>query len=346
MEARVSLALRERRGGAVALAHLSESLGLPPEGLGRALEDLSRRGFVIEAHPMMGLRLVSAPPMLLEEEIACDLPVRRIGRRVRCVGATPSTNDLAWEAAAHGRADSDGLAIFAEYQSAGRGRRGNRWLAPAHSAILCSVVVWLPQPPPSPTRERRVTFERAPLLPQRAWPPVLTRGAALAAALAVEDRCGVSAGIKWPNDLVIEDRKVGGILVEARPVAGEAGPAVIGLGLNCTQGPEAFPPDIRPDVASLGMFGEEPDRTLLARSLLRRLDEVLAQMADPAGMAAVSRDAAARCRTLGRQISVQEGGSIYTGEVVGLDAEYELLVRLPEGGIRRFPAMTTHVVGN
>jgi BirA family biotin operon repressor/biotin-[acetyl-CoA-carboxylase] ligase len=338
MEARVSLALRERRGGVVAWAHLSESLGLPPEGLGRALEDLSRRGFVIEAHPMMGLRLVSAPPMLLEEEIACDLPVRRIGRRVRCVGATPSTNDLAWEAAAHGRADSDGLAIFAEHQSAGRGRRGNRWLAPPHSAILCSVVVWLPHPPRARCGSSGVHAT--------SLVAVLTRGAALAAALAVEDRCGVSAGIKWPNDLVIEDRKVGGILVEARPVAGEAGPAVIGLGLNCTQGPEAFPPDIRPDVASLGMFGEEPDRTLLARSLLRRLDEVLAQMADPAGMAAVSRDAAARCRTLGRQISVQEGGSIYTGEVVGLDAEYELLVRLPEGGIRRFPAMTTHVVGN
>ncbi|MCX5674947.1 MAG: hypothetical protein NTX87_08060 [Planctomycetota bacterium] len=185
--------------------------------------------------------------------------------------------------------------------------------------------MWLPQPP--------------------SQGGALTRAAALAAALAVEDRCGVSTGIKWPNDLVAEDRKIGGILVEARPVAGEAGPVVIGIGLNCAQGLEAFPPDIRGRVASLGMFAENPDRTLLARSLLLRLDEVLGRMADPAGRAAVSRDAAARCRTLGRQISVREGQAVYTGEVIDLDADYGLILRLPEGCIRRFHAMTTQVVG-
>ena len=345
MDARVSLALRERSPRRLPLAELGQSLKLSPARLRCALEELASLGFTVEMHPMLGPRLTGVPQEILEEEMACDLAVRRIGRRVRCVESTASTNDLAWEAAARGPEESDGLAIFAEHQSAGRGRRGNRWLAPRHSSILCSVVVWLPQPPPSLTRARRVTFERAPLLPQRAWPPALTRGAALAVALAVEDRCDVSTGIKWPNDLVAEDRKIGGILVEARPVAGEAGPVVIGIGLNCTQGPEAFPPEIRGRVASLGMFGEDPDRTLLARSLLLRLDEVLGRMAEPAGRAVVSRDAAARCRTLGRQVSVREGQGVYTGEVIDLDADYGLILRLPEGGIRRFPAMTTQVVG-
>jgi BirA family biotin operon repressor/biotin-[acetyl-CoA-carboxylase] ligase len=174
---------------------------------------------------------------------------------------------------------------------------------------------------------------------------VLTRASGLATALAIEDRGGAGVGIKWPNDLVVEDRKVGGILVEARPVAGEVGPVVIGIGINCTQGPEAFPAEIRPAVASLGMLGEQPDRTLLARSLLVRLDEVLGRMADPDGAAAIAADAAARCRTLGRRITVQEGGEAYTGEVTDLDADYGLVLRLREGGLRTFPAMTTHVVG-
>ncbi|MBM4017400.1 MAG: biotin--[acetyl-CoA-carboxylase] ligase [Planctomycetes bacterium] len=325
MDARVSLALRERRAQGISLAQLGELLAMPPARALRAVEELSRLGFVIETHPMMGVRLAAAPPSLLEAEVACGLATRRVGRRVRCVESAASTNDLAWEAAGGGPEASDGLAIFAEHQSAGRGRRGNRWLAPPHSSILCSVVAWLPQMP--------------------TLAAVLTQGAALASAQAVQDQCGTPAGIKWPNDVVVDDRKVGGILVEARPAAGGTGPAVIGVGLNCTQGPEAFPPDIRPAVASLGMLGDEPDRTLLARSLLRRLDEVLARMADAVGMAALSRDAADRCRTLGRRMSVMEGGRVYSGEVVDLDADYGLILRLPEGEMRSFPAMTTHVVG-
>jgi BirA family biotin operon repressor/biotin-[acetyl-CoA-carboxylase] ligase len=340
MDARVSLALRERQSEPVPLLELGQSLKLSQGPLRGALEELASLGFTVEMHPMLGLRLTGVPQEILEEEVACDLAVRRIGRRVRCVESTASTNDLAWKAAARGPEESDGLAIFAEHQSAGRGRRGNRWLAPPHSSILCSVVVWLPQPPRARSPSGWATGVHATSLAA-----VLTRGAALAVALAVEDRCGVSTGIKWPNDLVAEDRKIGGILVEARPVAREAGPVVIGIGLNCTQGLEAFPPDIRGRVASLGMFAENPDRTLLARSLLLRLDEVLGRMADPAGRAAVSRDAAARCRTLGRQISVKEGQAVYTGEVIDLDADYGLILRLPEGGIRRFPAMTTQVVG-
>jgi len=325
MDARLSLALRERRSGSVSLEELGESLGLSPQRLVREIDELARRGFVIENNPVLGLRLLGAPESLIEAEIAHGSAARQVGRRVRCLESCASTNDLAWEAAAGGREQSDGLAVLAEYQTGGRGRRGNRWLAPPHSSILCSVVVWMPG-----------AAGRA---------AVLTRASGLATALAIEDRGGAGVGIKWPNDLVVEDRKVGGILVEARPIAGEVGPVVIGIGINCTQGPEAFPAEIRPAVASLGMLGEEPDRTLLARSLLVRLDEVLGRMADPDGAAAIAADAAARCRTLGRRITVLEGGEAYTGEVTDLDADYGLVLRLREGGLRTFPAMTTHVVG-
>ena len=326
MDARLSLMLRERRSRPVPAEELGAALALSPQRLAREIDELSRRGFVIENNPVLGLRLVGVPASLIEEEIAHGMAARRVGRRVRCVESAASTNDLAWEAAARGREESDGLAVLAEYQTGGRGRRGNRWLAPPHSSILLSVVVWLAD------------------APGRAG--ALTRASALAAARAVEGCSGASVGIKWPNDLVIDDRKVGGILVEARPVAGEVGPVVIGIGINCMQGPEAFPEEIRPTVASLGMLGEVPDRTVLARLLLVRLDEVFGRLADPDGADAIARDAAAKCRTLGRRITVQEGGAAYTGEVVDLDADYGLVLRLREGGgLRTFPAMTTHVVG-
>ena len=235
-----------------------------------------------------------------------------------------STNDAAWAAAAEGPAEADGLAVFAEHQTAGRGRRGNRWIAPPHSSLLGSVVLWAAGQP--------------------GHAAVLTRAAAVGAAEAIEAVAALKVGIKWPNDLVVDDRKVGGILVEARPTADGPGPVVIGLGINCTQGPEALPPEVRASAASLAMMGEEVDRTLLARALLEGLDRVLALTEDPAGQDSIRQAAAARCRTLGRRITLAEGTATYTGEVVDLDPDYGLILRLPEGALRRFPAMTSHVI--
>jgi len=326
VEPQVSLALRRHKDSPLQAAQLADELGLSPKRFNAAIEALARQGFSIESHPILGLRLAGVPESMREDEIAWDLPVARVGRRVRCVDATPSTNDLAWEAAEKmGREGADGLAVFAEHQSAGRGRRGNRWLAPPHTSILCSTVLWMP---PSPSRGG-----------------ILTRAAAVAVAEAIEDHCRLGVGIKWPNDLVVDDRKVGGILVEGRPITDEVGPVVIGIGVNCTQGPEAFPPGIRPYVASLRMLGENVDRTLLARSLLERLDRVLASADEPKGLAATAKRAADRCMTLGRLIALQDGETTCSGEVVALDPDYGLVLRLQQGGIRRFPALTSHVAG-
>jgi len=320
----VSLALRQARGGSLPAEALAERLYRRPEEIVAAVEDLGRLGFRIESHPLQGFRLLEAPPALIADEIAWNLGTTRVGRRVRCVGETPSTNDLAWQAVREGRDAADGLAIFAEHQTAGRGRRGNRWLAPLHSSILCSVVLWGPHGAP------------------RAG--VLTRAASLAAADAIDAETGLGVGIRWPNDLVVDDRKVGGIMVEARPNRSESGPVVLGIGINCTQGPEAFPARMRGGVTSLAAAGADVDRTLLSRGLLERLDRVTGRMGEAIGAEAVREAVARRCRTLGRRITVSEGPEVTSGEVVALDPDYGLLLRLPTGEIRRFPAMTTHVV--
>jgi len=325
VDPRASLALRRRRGRPVPPDELAASLEMTSAELAAVTAALSAAGFVVELHPMLGLRLVEPPAALRAEEIAWNLRTGRVGRRVRCVGTTASTNDLAWDAAARGRGEADGLTVFAEYQSEGRGRRGSRWLAPPHTSLLCSVVLWV--------------------APAAGCGAVLTRGAAIAAAEAIEEQCGLSVGIKWPNDIIVEDRKVGGILVEARPGGGAASPVVLGIGLNCRQRPEAFPPDIRESVASLTMCGAEVDRTLLARSLLERLDRTCAGEGGSERAEEIRREAARRCCTLGRRLTLLEGDATYCGEVVALDADYALVLRLVDGGLRRFSAMTAHVVG-
>jgi len=324
VDPQVSLALRRRHGRPASAEVLAAETGLSPTAVTAAVDELTRQGFQVESHPMLGFRLVAVPDGLREDEVAWGLAVSRVGRRVCCAGAVTSTNDTAWESAERDAEGADGLAVLAEHQSAGRGRRGNRWLSPPHASVLCSVVL------------------RVPGAPGRG--AVLTRAAAVAVAAAIEDQCRLDVGIKWPNDLVIDGRKVGGILVEARPGPGGTGPVVIGAGINCTQRPEAFPPALRPQAGSLAMWGEAVDRTLLARSLLERLDAAIAAMDTAGGVADLGCQAVARCRTLGSRVVLSEEGVGYEGEVVDLDPEYGLVLRLAGGELRRFEPMTTHVI--
>ncbi len=314
---RLTLALRARRAGHVHPAALAEALGWTPEAVAQAVAALPAAGFVVEDHPHQGLRLTEVPEALREDELACDLGPRRVGRRVRCVELAASTNDVVWGVLGTEGSAADGLAVFAEHQTAGRGRRGNRWLAPPHQAILASVAL--------------AGQDGG----RQAVGPELTRAAAVAAARAVEDVAGRDVGLRWPNDLVLNDRKLGGVLVEARPGLG----AVVGIGLNVSQREAAFPAGLRRVVTSLAMVGEETDRTLLARALLMRLDAAVSEK-----MTSVSAEASSRCRTLGRRIRAIEAGREVAGEVVALDPDYALVVRTGEGVLTRLGAMTTHVL--
>ena len=168
---------------------------------------------------------------------------------------TDSTNERAKELAA---ADAPhGTLVTADEQSAGRGRQGRTWTAPARSAVLMSVV----------------TRRLAPTLP-------------LAAAVAICEALPVRCEIKWPNDIWLERRKLAGVLVEGRP---QEGWAVLGIGLNVTT--ESFPPELAEIATSLRLAGVEATAESVLADLLDSLDEWLAAP-DEAVLAAWSeRDA-------------------------------------------------------
>ncbi len=143
---------------------------------------------------------------------------------------TDSTNARARELA--GRGAPHGTVVTASEQSAGRGRQGRTWTAPAGRALLCSILI---REPPR-------------LLP-------------LAAGVAVAEVVGADAQIKWPNDVLVARRKVAGILVEARPADRWA---VVGIGLNVALGPEDFPPELRDRAGTLGRDPSEIEAVLSA----------------------------------------------------------------------------------
>jgi BirA family biotin operon repressor/biotin-[acetyl-CoA-carboxylase] ligase len=232
--------------------------------------------------------------------------------RLELSAETGSTNaDAAAEAAAGA---AEGLIVVAERQTAGKGRLDRAWLSPSQAGIAVSVLL----------RPGAARAERGwPAVPptRYGWLPLLA-GVALAGAVA---RLGeVAAELKWPNDLLVGERKCGGILAEAVPETA----VVIGIGLNVTLTEEELP---EPGATSLRLAGSaSTDRDPLLRALLRSIEAWYADWRDAAGDPVESglREAYLRvCNTLGRQVNVTlPGGGTVTGVATTVDSDGRLVV--------------------
>lgn len=228
---------------------------------------------------------------------------------VEVVERTRSTNADVAEAARRGA--GEGLVVTAEHQVAGRGRLGREWQAPAKSGLAVSVLV----------RPLDVPAGRW------SWLPLL---AGVAAHASLTELAGVPAGLKWPNDVLVDGRKIAGILVERIETAG--GPAaVIGIGVNTDLGPAELP---TPTATALSLLGSHVDRTTLLVDLLTRLGAEYAAWRGAGGDAEPELRAAYEraCVTLGRQVGVAlpDGRSMH-GRATGVDATGRLLVATEHG---------------
>lgn len=222
---------------------------------------------------------------------------------LRVVAETESTNADVVAAAARGT--REGLVVVAEHQVAGRGRADRAWLAPARSGLTFSVLL---RPPPD-TR------------PRWGWLPLLA-GVAVAAPLA--RLSGLAVGLKWPNDVLVEERKLGGLLAET---SGDA--VVVGVGLNVSLREDERPV---PTATSLRMAGSDVvDREPVLRAVLRdlavRYRSWVAAQGDPAACGLL-REYRETCVTLGQTVTAHlPGGRTLTGEAFDVDEAGCLLVR-------------------
>jgi BirA family biotin operon repressor/biotin-[acetyl-CoA-carboxylase] ligase len=224
----------------------------------------------------------------------------RLGRPRLHLREIRSTNERARELAAAGA--PHGTLVTASAQTAGRGRQGRSWIAPPGRALLLSLVL-------------------------RALDPLLP----LRAGLAVADVTGDRAQVKWPNDVLLDERKVAGILVEARP---QDGWAVLGVGVNVAVEAHDLPPELRARAGTLGRQPSEVESTLaeLLSALELRLSEPPASALD----AVRKRDA-----LLGRPVAWNGG----RGRGAGIDDAGRLLVELEGGEVTALAAGEVHLTG-
>ena len=223
-----------------------------------------------------------------------------------------STNNYAKSLAMTRPIPEEGMAIAAEEQTGGRGRLGRSFQSPRGRGVYLTML-WKPDTPPV----RAVS---------------LTACAAVAVCEGIQEACGLRPGIKWTNDIVLEGRKLSGILTEMA-VEGETGALqylITGIGVNANHLPEDFSPDVREIAVSLAQtLGRPVDRGRLCACLINALDRMYARWL--AGDESWKERYRSSCLTLGRQVRLLRGDRTEDAFAEGLDDDLGLIVRFPDG---------------
>ena len=253
--------------------------GVARRRLWKQVERLRARGYGIEAAAGRGYRLVSDSDLLLPEAIRRAYRPALLRGEIVHRDSIDSTNLLAAELARGGA--EEGTAVLAEQQTAGRGRLGRSWVSPARLNLYCSVVL-RPAIPPLEV-------------------PRLTLVAGVAVAEAILATAAVPARIKWPNDVLIDGRKVAGVLTELEAEADRVRFVVVGIGVNLNATAGDFPPELRDKATSLALASGAPvGRVAFTARLLSASTECTRSSCAAASRAAASlREAAFPHRTRG-----------------------------------------------
>ena len=300
--------LREHQGSFLSGEELSRRSGVSRAAIWKQIEKLREQGYRIAAQPHLGYQLVAAPDRLIPEELQWGLATKVIGRRIYSYASTDSTMDIAHRLVAAGEAE--GGAVFAERQTKGRGRLGRSWASPSGQGIYVSVIV-----------RPKLALTSAPLL---------TILAAVSVVQAIRESTGLVAQIKWPNDVMIRERKVCGILTELHTELNEVHAAIMGIGLNVNTARATLPKF----ATSLALErGVACDRVAVGKALLTALDAWYLELRRHGAGPVVSAWKSASM-TLGRRVRVVcYHGRHVDGHAADLDGDGALLVRTDAGRV-------------
>ena len=294
-----------RQGRWVSGAELGERLGVTRAAVSKAVSALKREGYEIESVPNRGHRMISEPDRLTRGDILAALGSHPWAETVEVLTTVESTNDLLKSRAAAGA--PHGTVAVADCQTGGRGRMGRSFISPSGSGVFLSVLL-------------------RPACPPQAL-MTLTAQAAVATRRAICAVTGVETGIKWVNDLVLNGKKLCGILTELSIEAesGLVAYAVVGVGVNCNLDAAGYPPELRETVGSLfSETGKRVDRNALAAAMIRELSALPSLD--------WREEYRAACVNLGKDVQIlAPGQSPRLGKALDVGPEAELIVQTENG---------------
>lgn len=287
---------------------LCERLGVSRTAVWKAIRRLTEEGYEIEAVRNRGYRLVGGGDVFQQTELESVIRTKAAGRNLVFLEEVDSTNNRAKQLAEAGA--PDGTVVIAGRQSAGKGRRGKTWESPAAGGIWMSLLL------------------RPAIAPGQA--SMLTLAAALAVAEGIEKTCGAAVQIKWPNDLVLNKKKICGILTEMSTETDCINHVVIGIGININI--KAFPDELKGVATSLYLeTGKTVSRSLLTAAILQAWEtcyEVFLQTRD---LSALLEPYHRRLVNRDKEVRVLTPDGAYEGIARGITAAGELLVEKKDG---------------
>ncbi|AUB56923.1 MULTISPECIES: biotin--[acetyl-CoA-carboxylase] ligase [Methanobacterium] len=311
-EKQILKTLHAQKGEYVSSDNLASKMGISNAQLSDEIQKLQNDGYRIDSSSERGYRLIKTTNRLLPYEIQLNLTTKYIGQEIYHYSEVDSTNNVAKELAEKGAVE--GTIVIAESQRRGKGRRGKKWLSPSGGVWM--TIILRPDIPTS----------QAPLL-------TLLTGVAVAETLTHE--CGLDVGIKWPNDILIGDKKVCGILTEAIARKGGLDYVVVGIGIDLNVDVDEFPPDLRKGATSLKneLEKEIPGEKLVQNFLLNF--ENLYQNFKEGQLSEILNQWRSLSTTIGSTVEVKKRGGTIRGEAVGITRDGILILEMDDGSLRK-----------
>lgn len=288
---------------------LSGRLSVSRTTVWKQIQSLKSDGYEIEAHPRLGYALRGVPDRMLANEIKEKLQTTVFGNNIHTFSEIGSTNNEAKSRAAKG--EPEGTVVIAESQSTGRGRLSRGWFSPPGRGIWFSLIL------------------RPPFLPYLA--PQCTLMAAVAVTRALRQMTNLPCGIKWPNDILLDGKKLVGILTEMSAEMDQINYVVIGIGINVNIRADEFPPELQSIASSLQIATGHPvARTDLLCSILQEMEQLYNHSVQE-GFGAVLATWRELSLTLGQVVDVYTPEEHYSGIAIDIDNEGALLVDTEQG---------------
>ncbi|MET3696091.1 BirA family biotin operon repressor/biotin-[acetyl-CoA-carboxylase] ligase [Bacillus oleivorans] len=299
----------ESPGGYLSGQQIAEQLGCSRTAVWKQIQSLRDDGYEIEAIRNKGYRIADRPNGVKEYDIITGLETNCMGQNCYYFETAASTQKIAHELAQKG--EPEGTLVLADQQQSGRGRMDRPWFSPKGTGIWMSLIL------------------RPRLLPSQT--PQLTLLTAVAAAQAIEEVTGLTPSIKWPNDLMINDKKCTGILTELQAESDQVRYLIIGIGINVNQVKEDFPAELQALATSLRMSKQQEfPRAKLVQEILKRFEK-LYELYLNQGFLPIKLLWESYSNTLGKMIQAKTMHGTIEGKAIGLTDEGVLVLEESNG---------------
>lgn len=300
------------QGEPVSGQDIADEFGLSRTAIWKYIKELEEEGYEIGSMRKKGYYLIKAPDLVNAANISTYLQTERYGRHIHYFSTCPTTQTIAHEEAQGGA--TDGTLIISEEQTAGKGRLARPWTSNAGRGIWMSLII------------------RPKLAPQQA--PQLTLVAAVAIVRAIEDVAKIQPVIKWPNDILLNGKKVTGILTELQADPDRVKAIILGIGLNANQETEDFPVELQTIATSLKIEkGEHMDRAELVAKILYYLEHYTALYVEK-GFAPIKLLWESYATITGKRITARMVNETVEGTALGISSEGMLELKLDDGTVR------------